>query len=210
MERHDDGLVARGEARKDLGALDAVERGDRFVADQDRPAVVERARNRGALLLPAGKLARAGKQRIAQADEIQHRGDFADDAPRRPDQGADVVPGRMPIEPAHVDVVKHRERLHQGAALRNQRHALRQAAIEKIEQGRLAGAAAAHHGDALAGPDRQIDPMQNGPPAVSGCLLRKLDQDAHGRSADYRSVSSKGPSPWRRPRSAGSPSFSPE
>ena len=69
----DQRLVPPAEQREDLGALHPVERRDRLVADDDRAAVVERARHRGALLLPARQRAGRGEQLVRQADAARAR-----------------------------------------------------------------------------------------------------------------------------------------
>ena len=72
VQRQDRGLVPVAEAREHGRALDAIERRDRLVADQDRAAVIDGARDRRALLLAAGELAGPREDLVREVDELEH------------------------------------------------------------------------------------------------------------------------------------------
>jgi hypothetical protein len=71
--------------------LRPVERRDRLVPDQDRAPVVEGARDRDPLLLPAGQRACLGEWRLGQVDEAKDLGHRLHVVPGRPGERAQVV-----------------------------------------------------------------------------------------------------------------------
>ena len=91
VQDEDQRLVLARTAGEDLGGLHPVERRDRLVADDDRPAIVERPRHRRALLLPAGQRARRGEQLVGEPDAVAARARSRRRRARRPQQGAQVV-----------------------------------------------------------------------------------------------------------------------
>ena len=170
-----EGLVPALQERQHIGALHPVERRYGLVADQDRAAVVERARHRGALLLPAGQRAGLRENLVGEVDAGEDGAHLGHVARCRPHEGAKVVGRRVAIEPAHVDVVEHRQRLDERRGLRHQRHFGRALGIEQAEKRRLAGTAASHHGDALAGPHREVDVEKHRPAIVAGARPLQLE-----------------------------------
>ncbi len=161
-------------------ALHPIEGGDRLVPDQDRPPVIQRPRHRGALLLAARQFAGFHENFVGQVHEPKHARDLVDVAAGRPGEHAQVVPGRAAVEPAHIDVVEHRQRFDQRRRLRDEGDPLRNALVEEVEQGRLAGPRAAHHGDALAGADDEIDIAQHRMAGIAGACHAQFDRGRHG------------------------------
>ena len=99
--------------------------------------------------------------------------------------------GRAPVEPAHIDVVEDRQRLHQRRGLRDQRDLGRALREEELDQRRLAGPAPAHDGDALAAPDGEVDVDQHRPAVIADRRLPQLEQGAH-RTGSGRLVEQAG------------------
>ena len=104
----DRGVVARAQLAENIRALATVERRHRLVGDDDRALVVESTGDRSALLLAAGQRPRLLEQLVGEPHEFERAFDLGDIAPRRPHQITQIVPSRVSIEPAHIDVVEDR------------------------------------------------------------------------------------------------------
>ena len=146
----DGGLVAPDDLLEDGGALDVVEGGDGFVAEDDGAAVVEGAGDGGALLLAAGEGAGRGAELVREADLVEDIADLGEFAGAGPDEDAEVVEGGGAVQAAHEDVVEDAEGGDEGGALGDEGGLASEALVEEVEQGALAGAGAAEEGDALA------------------------------------------------------------
>ncbi len=170
-------LVELAQQAHDLFAAMAVERAGRLVGENDGAAVHQRARDRDALLLAAGKLARPMLQPVAQAERGQ---DFVG--------AGDALGMRHPgVDRRHFDVFRRRRGRQQIVLLEDEAEGLAPqvgarvavelgdfAAVEaigaagrpveqadEIHQGRLAGTGSAHDGDELAGLDVERDAVQH-------------------------------------------------
>src|SRR5262249_46644862 len=168
---------------ENIGALYAVQRRDWLVANKDGTAVVERARNRGALLL-------SPRQRAGCAEDFAFEADASEDIAYLghlgcswPDEVAQVVGRRVTVEPAHVDVVEHRKRFDECGGLGNERHAVGTLSVKQTEKRRFAGTAATHDGDALVGPHHEIDIKEDGPAIVAGARALQLENDVRAHAA---------------------------
>ncbi len=73
--RHAQALLQRADLAAQPQPLERVERRQRLVEQQQPGRGRERARERDALLLPAGKLSRIFAAAVGQADEVQELGD---------------------------------------------------------------------------------------------------------------------------------------
>src|SRR5262249_22180418 len=99
------------------------------------------------------------------------------------DEVAQVVGGRVPVEPAHVHVVEHRQRLDEGGGLGNQGHVGRTLRVKQPQQRGLAGPAAPHDRNALPCPHRKIYVEENGPAVVGSAGPLQLEHDVIGRTS---------------------------
>jgi hypothetical protein len=89
------------------------------------------------------------------------------------------------VEPTHIDVVEDRQRLHERGGLRDQRDFVRALREKKLDQRRLAGAAPAHDGDALAAPDGEVEIDEHRPAVIADLRLPQREHGrAHGNGGD--------------------------
>src|SRR5690606_14071601 len=132
-----------GDLADEPGRLLNVNCRHRLVADQDAAAAMNRARQRGALLLPTGKGLDSLPLQTFEPDDLQRFGDAPPLRTHRPDKICQVVDRTAVVEPAHIDVVKNGELRNQAVLLWHEGDAcaaLRHLLVDRIEQGGLARA----------------------------------------------------------------------
>ena len=102
-------------------------------ACHDGPAIVKRACHRCALLLPARQFASLGEKLVRKPDSTQQAGYSLGLVRGRPDERAQIVERRMPVEPAHEHIMKDGEIGHERARLRDERDVVHMGAVDEIE-----------------------------------------------------------------------------
>ena len=178
VHHQDEGLVPACEQLEDGGPLHPIERRDRLVSKQNGSAVVDGPRNRRPLLLPAREFTGTREHLVGKTDLPQHIRDLGNIGGIGPDQRSQVRERGPPVEPAHVDVVKHRQSLDQCGRLGDQRDLVAALRVKMVQQRGFAGAAASHESHAFAGCDPQIDRVEHAPVAV---VRRSRPEIEHGQ-----------------------------
>ena len=95
---------------------------------------------------------------------------------RRQHEIAEISPHRPLIQPAHINVVKHGQRLHQRRILGHQRRLGAKALIEKTEQGGFPCSAFSDERNSLTGFDTQREPAKNLFAVIAGRFVFELKQ----------------------------------
>ena len=121
-----------------------------------------------------------------EPDALQHAAHLGHFARGRPHEIAQIVGGRVAVEPAHVDVVEHRQWFDQGRSLRDEGYIRRALSVQQAQKRRLAGPAASHHGDALAGTYRKVDIEKDGPAIVAGARPLQFEHDVPCHARQWR------------------------
>ena len=163
-----------------------IERGDRLVGDDELGALHERARDGGALLLAAGKLATALERVLGNADAVERLHGaalvgFAEAAER-------ALEERHAAEQPEADIGENRQPRHQIELLEDD-------ADPHAQLLRRAGdAAAALHGlteqDDLAGPAGVLSPVPALP--FGPCRRCSVDRNQPGDGADQGRLAAAG------------------
>ena len=179
------GVQRRGEPVLHLQARQRVERGERLVEAEHRPAGEQRARERDALAHPARQLVRPGVLEALEAEVLQQRG------------GALACRGAIEARDAQRErgVVGGARPRQQQVALRHERGGLRldgarvgrDEPADELEQRRLAAAARPDDGDDLARADVQRDLVERGDrrgAAAAGAKVFDTPIQAHGIDVD--------------------------
>src|SRR5262245_11712432 len=188
--RHHDGgdadlLLQTADLAAQADALERVERGKRLIEQQKSRGCGERARERDALLLAAGQLARVFRLAARQADQLEQLEDPAGDLAARhapvdqavADVGGDREVGEQRVRLEHDAVValRRRQRGDVAPVLHDAPGALRLEAGDDAQQRGLAAAGGPEQADELALGDRQADVAQRR--EASEVLGDSLDAD---------------------------------
>ena len=162
-------LAQPGEEVAHVGPGDLVEGGERLVHQQQRRAEGHRPHQRDALLHPARQLVRVGVGEVLEAHvgeqlgrgRAAHRRAATVDVEEQPGVGGDGAPGQQGRRLRdEADALARSGVVRAGAVDRDVTRRRLVEPADEPQQGRLAAAAGAEHGDDLPGLDREVDGVE--------------------------------------------------